>query len=479
MTFFRNSIFVLLLYSLTTFSQTKLPSFFSDYMIIQQNDSVNVWGKDMPNAKVKINSSWGEKSSSLADDKGNWSLKIKTPIASYKEHTISVIGSQTIKIKHVLVGEVWFTSGQSNMEMPMKGFSNSPIRGANEFILNSTNKFIRLFKAKRQASFFPEDNVTGVWQAAKPSSVNQFSALGYLFAKKMQSTLDIPVGVISSCWGGTRVKAWMPRATLQNFDFVKLPSKKVNKGAKRQTPSALYNGMIHPFLGYNIKGFLWYQGESDRLESEKYKKLFPSMVASWRNLWNLNYEIPFYYVQIAPFDYAKKDKVSKPNGALLREAQSFCLDIIPNSEMVITSDVGEENDIHPAEKETIANRLSYIALNKNYGFNYVNYKNPTYSSMKIKGNSIEIFFDSITSKRGNGLKSKVKNLQNFYIAGNDKIFYPAEAFITKKRTIEVFSEKVSNPKAVRYGFSNYFKATLFNSFYFPVSSFRTDNWEIE
>lgn len=461
-------------------SQTKLPAFFNDNMVLQQNDSVNIWGSDLPNTKIELEASWGKQAHTITDKKGKWKLKIKTPKASYINHTINIKGSSNLSLKNVLIGEVWLASGQSNMEMKMKGFTNSPIRGANEFILNSNNKNIRLFTVERHASFVPEKNVTGNWQIANPKSVAYFSALAYLFAKKIHQHLNVPVGIIATSWGGTKIKVWMPEETLKKFDFINLESKKSETDiAQRQTPAALFNGMIHPILGYNIKGFLWYQGETDRFEPNYYKELFPEMVKSWRNLWNLHHDLPFYYVQIAPFDYQKKDNRKKPNGALLREAQLLSLSKIPNSEMVITSDIGEKDNIHPAEKESIANRLAYIALHKNYGFKSINYKNPIYTKFEIKQDTIEVFFDEITMKNGNGLVSKSKTIENFFIAGEDQVFYPANAIITKNRTIKVFSKRVLKPKAVRYGFTNYFKGTLFNTFYLPLSSFRTDNWNID
>lgn len=482
MIFLKKSTFILLLYALCGFTQTELPSFFSDHMILQQNDSVKIWGKDIANKKIKIKTSWGEKETTMSNKKGHWMLKIKTPKASYKEYFLTVQGSSKVMIKNILIGEVWFASGQSNMEMPMKGKTNSPIKGANEFILHAKNNFIRLFKAKRSASFSPLEDVTGNWEVSSPESVKEFSALGYLFAKKLQKVLDIPVGIISASWGGTRIKAWTPAEALEKFDFITLASDtltEINQKEKKKIPSTLFNGMIHPFLGYNIKGFLWYQGESDRFQPNRYKKIFPTMVASWRSLWDLPHKTSFYYVQIAPFEYSNKDQVLTPNGALLREAQLQSLEKIPNSEMVTTSDIGNENDIHPSEKEPIANRLAYVALHKDYDFKSIAYKNPIYVKSVIKEKEIEIYFDAITSKKGNGLYSTSTILKDFYIAGEDKVFYAAKATITKKRTILVSSDKVPNPKAVRYGFSNYFKGSIFNTFGFPLTSFRTDNWELK
>ncbi|WP_421150559.1 sialate O-acetylesterase [Seonamhaeicola sp. NFXS20] len=461
------------------FSQVRLPAFFSDNMVLQQNDSVAIWGVDKPNTPISIEVGWGEKSLTKSDENGHWKFKIKTPKASYNSYDLIIKGSSTTKINNVLIGEVWFASGQSNMEMPIKGFSNSPVSGYNEFILNSKNQNIRLFRVRRSASVTPEKDVVGEWEQANPNTIDNFSAIGYLFAKKLQKTLKIPIGIISSCWGGTGIKAWSPKEALKGFSFIKFPKKLPSRdNEKRGTPTLLYNAMIHPFLGYNIKGFLWYQGESDRFHADKYKLLFPNMVKFWRKKWSLKTEIPFYYVQIAPYDYSARDRTKKPNGALLREAQLLSLSKINNSEMVVTADVGDCNDIHPSRKEQIANRLAYIALNKDYNFKTIKYKSPIYKSMEIKGDSIELFFDSITSSKGNGFNSYGKQLKGFYIAGEDKVFYPAKVIITKERTLKVFSEKVKSPKAVRYGFENCFEVTLFNAYGLPASPFRTDQWEV-
>ncbi|WP_299108348.1 sialate O-acetylesterase [uncultured Winogradskyella sp.] len=449
-------------------------------MVLQQKDDVAIWGNDKPNTVVHIETDWGIIDSTKSDNKGNWKIEIKTPIASYKNYSINISGSSTIALKNVLIGEVWFCSGQSNMEMTMRGYSNSPIRGSNEFILNSENKNIRLFKAKRQASLNPLDNVVGDWNEATPSAVYNFSAVGYLFAKKMQKILQIPIGIISSSWGGTKIKGWSSKEALEKYDFITFPTELPEKGKKeRETPTLLYNGMIHPFLGYNIKGILWYQGETDRFEYENYKELFPNMVNSWRREWNLEKEIPFYYVQIAPYDYATRDKTDKPNSALIREIQMQSLSKINNAGMVVTADVGDCENIHPSEKKTVATRLAYLALKNNYGFTQIGAQSPIYKEMKIVGEFIEIIFDDETAKSGNGLSSNQKELSGFLIAGEDKIFHPATVIITKDRTLKVFSEKVKFPIAVRYGFDNCFKASLFNTTNLPVSPFRTDQWEIK
>ncbi|UOB17805.1 sialate O-acetylesterase [Abyssalbus ytuae] len=474
--------YTFLLCLLTVFScmsQTHLPSFFGDNMILQQKDSVKIWGEDLPHKTIVIQTAWGSMASGITNNEGKWELKIKTPSASSVPQTITITGSSSIKLKNVLIGEVWFCSGQSNMEMPMKGFANSPVLRYNEFILDAANSKIRLFKAERQIGLHPVNDIVGSWTEATPASVKDFSAVAYLFAKKLQRVLKIPIGVICSSWGGTKIKGWTSKEALKKYDFIEFPtSLPTIEKEKRETPTLLYNGMINPFIGYGIKGILWYQGETDRLEYEKYKILMPNLVESWRNKWDKQ-SMPFYFVQIAPYDYSLRNKTKKPIGALLREAQLHSFLKMHNTGMVVTADVGDCNDIHPLEKEIVATRLAYLTLAKDYGFTQIIAQSPFYKSMKINENKIELTFDDYTTAEGNGLTSYKKELTGFVIAGKDKVFYPAKAIITTDKKVEVYSEKVKNPEAVRYGFENCFQATLFNTANLPASPFRTDNWDFE
>lgn len=467
MIIFKKITFLLvILYATVSFSQVKLPSFFSSNMVLQQNTSVSIWGTDKPKVEIEVIGSWGEKVLTKTDKSGNWKVKLKTPIAGKTSYNISIKGSNNVILNDVLIGEVWLCSGQSNMAMALKGFNFSPITNSNETILNAKNNNIRFFTTERNASLELENNVTGEWQVASPLTVKDFSATAYFFAKKIESILDIPIGLIHTSWGGSKVEAWMDVQTLANFKSIKLPES-IPKKQQNQTPSLLYNAMIHPFVGYGIKGVIWYQGESNVIDPKGYKELFPAMIKSWRENWNQG-DFPFYFVEIAPFNY------KQGNSAFLRESQLQTMQTVLNTGMVTTIDLGNCNNIHPSEKEPIGNRLAYLALSETYGVKGIGYNGPLYNKMEIVQDAkIKLYFDFVP----NGLFVKGNELSGFEIAGEDKVFYPAKAQIKRDKTVEVWSETVTKPVAVRYAFNNCVEGSLYNTEGLPASSFRTDNWE--
>ncbi len=453
-------------YSTVSFSQVKLPSFFSSNMVLQQNTLVSIWGTDKANIEVEVVGSWGKKATTKTDNNGNWKVKLNTPIADKTPYTIHIKGTNEVVLNNVLMGEVWLCSGQSNMAMALKGFNLSPITNSAEAILNAKNNNIRFFTAERNASLALENNVTGEWQIASPLTIKDFSATAYFFGKKIESVLDIPVGLIHTSWGGSKVEAWMDMQTLSNFKSIKLPDALPEK-QQNQTPALLYNAMIHPFVGYSMKGVIWYQGESNVSDPKGYKELFPAMIKSWREKWNQG-DFPFYFVQIAPNNY------KQGNSAFLREAQLETMQTVPNTGMAVTLDVGNCNNIHPSEKEPIGNRLAFWALSETYGIKGIGYNGPIYKEMEIveKG-KIKVRFNFVQ----NGLYVKGNELSGFEIAGEDKVFHPANAQIKGDKTVEVWSDIVTNPVAVRYAFNNCVEGSLFNTEGLPASSFRTDNWE--
>lgn len=445
-------------------AQTKVSNIFSDHMVLQRDSNVALWGTDLPNTKIEIQGSWGEENETYADEKGSWELKLKTKEAG-GPYTLEIHGSEKIQLQDVMLGEVWLCSGQSNMQMPMKGFNGQPVNGSNDLILESTNTNLRLFHVNKNMSKKPLKGIEGTWQQSTPEVVRNFSAVAYMYGKMLQHKLQVPVGIICSSVGGTRIESWTNKETLihggYNYD-----TSTTAQDIDRHTPSVLYNAMIHPLAPYRIKGVIWYQGESNRSNYQQYETLFPAMIQSWRELWNIG-EFPFYFVQIAPFSY-KPDV----NSAYLREAQLHSLKNTKNTGMAITMDIGEEACIHPAKKTEVAKRLLYWALTKSYDFKGIQYSGPLYKSMKVNNNTVELNFDYAPY----GVSSFGRELNHFTIAGNDKIFYPAKANI-KKGVLTVFSEQVPHPVAVRYAWENYVEGCLFNLAGLPASSFRTDHWE--
>jgi len=458
---------LLILFASVSYSQIKLPAFFSDNMVLQQKTMASVWGADKPNTKVTVTGSWNESTTTETDRDGKWKVKVKTPEAG-GPYSLSVEGSNKLILENVLIGEVWICAGQSNMEMPVKGFNNQPVSGGNEAILNSTNNDIRLFTIERKASLIPLEDVSGEWFCANPQSVKDFSAVAYFYGQKINSILNVPVGLISIVWGASRVEAWMDEETYSEFKQIEI-IEEIPEKYPQHSPSLLYNGMIHPLQGYGTKGFIWYQGESNITEPNEYLKLFPAMIKQWRNQWQQG-KLPFYFVQIAPFKYWGDNPV------YLREAQLKSMQTVENTGMVVTLDVGDCEFIHPPEKRIIGERLAYWALSKDYNFEALACSGPVYKEFETtEDGRIHLFFDYCP----NGLSSFGLPLTGFEIAGENKLFHPATAKINDNRTVTVFSEKVANPVAVRYAFIACPAGTLFNTEGLPASSFRTDDWQDE
>ncbi|HSC51994.1 MAG TPA: sialate O-acetylesterase [Phnomibacter sp.] len=460
----------------SAFSAIKLPYFFSDNMVLQQQAQSLIWGWSNAGSKITLITSWNKKKYVVtADEKGKWKTNIATPSAGGPfEITISE-GSNTVTIKNILIGEVWLCSGQSNMQMPMKGFKDQPILGATEAIFNSTNDQIRLYTVPMTVQREAKDtSMNASWNAAEPASVTNFSATAYYFGRLLQAKLKVPVGLVCNSYGGTPVESFMDEEALKAFpEITNFPSKTdTSKKFNNGNATAVYNGMLHPFLGYTIKGCIWYQGETNYNRPKQYETLFPAFVKMLRAKSN-NDSLPFYYVQIAPYNNSlnKADSVLRFNSAWLRDAQRKALAKIPNSGMAVTLDIGNENFIHPGDKETVGKRLAYMALAKTYGFKGFPYASPVYESVSFTGNVATIQF----ANAPNGFTSYGKPLSNFEIAGADKIFRPARAVIFQGKLL-VSAPEVPNPVAVRYAFKDFVVGDLFNTEGFPVSSFRTDDW---
>jgi sialate O-acetylesterase len=473
----KTHLFTLLIFffgqSITAQNKLRLPSLVSDNMVIQQSTSIEVWGWAEKNKKVGITASWNNAVQSTQSDKeGKWKITLDTPEAGGPFNIRVSTNKEAISIKNVMVGEVWLASGQSNMEMPIKGYSSEPINGNNELILHSKNPNIRMFTVKRNSSPQPLEGCVGVWRESDPENTLDFSAVAYVFAQKLNRVLDIPIGIIHSSWGGTPVEAWTEKEAMDKVVTAEEKStfryNSVEDKREQDAPSQLFNGMIHPLLNFKIKGVIWYQGESNRNHPKVYQKTFPLMIQNWRQLW-YNQKMPFYYVQIAPYGRYSGEVSS----ALLRETQLKTMDLLDQVGMAVTLDIGEYQSIHPAEKIKVGERLSYWALAKDYKIEGIQFSGPVYKSHEIDGNKILISFDHAAM----GLSTYGQPLNNFEIAGTDHIYQPAEAKILKNGTLEVFSEKVKEPKEVRYGWNNFLVGTLFNTFGIPASSFRTDNWE--
>lgn len=450
-------------------AEIKLPAIFGDNMVLQQQTNAAIWGTASSNRTIKVKTSWNGKNYTVKSDaEGFWELKVSTPAAG-GPFSISISDGTTLILNNVLIGEVWVFSGQSNMQMTMQGYMNEPILGSNETIAISSNKNIRLFTVERVKSLEPLNDFPGQWLECKPGNVAEFSAAAYFFGQMVQQALDVPVGLICSSWGGTRIEPWISESGFKEFDWVSLPDKDMEGDYSVQMPTVLFNAMISPMAGFAIQGALWYQGESNRLEPKEYEKLMPGLIENWRNQWGIG-DFPFYYCQIAPYDYGSAGL----NSALLREAQLNASTVLPNTGMACLMDVGEKQSIHPADKEAAGKRLAYLALAKTYGLKGIQYSGPVLKEMNVEGRLVYLTFDHAE----NGLTTFGKELVNFEVAGKNQRFVPATASITREGII-LFSPKVKEPVAVRYAFDDFVIGELFNTEGLPASSFRTDDMKME
>ena len=331
-----------------------------------------------------VSTSWSkEKTVVKAGDDGKWTVSVKTAGAG-GPFEITFNDGDILTLKNILLGEVWFCSGQSNMEMPIKGFNNQSVEGAADVIIGARPETpIRMCTVRRTASCTPQENCDARWLEHTPENVAGTSATAYFFAEYLQKTLNVPVGIIISAYGGTPIEAWMDKKTISEkfpeFNLAFLDADQKPKNLQHQ-PTTLYNSMVAPVIPYTVKGIIWYQGESNRKREKQYERLQPEFVGMLREQWGIG-EIPFYYVQIAPYNY---DNPMDNDGAKIREAQMKNLAAIPSSGMAVTLDIGDPDCIHPAKKKEVGHRLAYMALEKNYGFTMIDSYAPVYQSMEVR-----------------------------------------------------------------------------------------------
>ena len=492
----------------------RLPKVISDNMVLQRGLNIPLWGWADPGEHISasIGNHFAE---TVADADGTWRLFL-WPLDAGGPFELVFTGKSIVTVKNILIGEVWVCSGQSNMEMPVGNVATwySGVLNYKEEIAAANYPEIRLFKEDRIVSDKTQDDCEGNWSRCTPESVVDFSAVAYFFGRKLHTELGVPIGIIDASNGGTNIDAWMSRAVLESdpdfkpvledfrqqmADYPKLMKvyeqrmaqhKKEVDEAKaagkpvpwrepmppagpgdKNTPSGLYNGMIAPLLHCRIAGVIWYQGENNTGNPHLYEKLFPALIKNWRQAWGQG-DFPFYFVQLAGFNTNQTWwGGGAKNWVLLREAQSKTL-AVPNTGMAVASDIGDANDTHMKNKQEVGRRLALLALSKTYGKN-IFCSGPSYKSMEIKGDRILLHFDytdsGLTAKDGSALKG-------FTISGADKKFYEATASIHGD-IIEVSSNEVAKPIAVRYSWKDYCDANLCNRENLPAAQFRTDDWD--
>ena len=452
----------------TSFAEVSLPNFFSDNMVLQQQTECNLWGTADKGQTVKITTSWDQKTYLVKAGKdGKFEVKVQTPEAG-GPYEITFNDGKAVTLHNILIGEVWICAGQSNMEMQMKGFKQQPVEGTTEELLRCKDSQLRLFTVKRHVSLTPRYNVTGQWNEANSASVRDFSATAYYFGKALRATLDVPVGLIVTSWGGSACEAWMKADWLRAFPKVKqtITVGDVSK-LQQRCPTALYNGQLYPLIGYTMKGAIWYQGEDNVPRYDYYAPLLKAMVEGWRKEWKQG-DFPFYYCQIAPYDYSL---IEWKGSQYLREQQLKAESMIPNARMAVLMDAGLEYGIHPRKKRQAGERLAILALANTYDVKGLP-DFATYKEVTFQNDTAVVAFDR--SKEWvyfeHGTTSK-----NFEVAGSDKVFHPATKVWVSRNRVYVVCEEVKTPVAVRYAFKDWAEGDLMHDG-LPVSSFRTDNW---
>lgn len=447
----------------------------TDGMVLQQNSEAAVWGTATPGALVTVTPSWnGSSYKGKAGADGRWTVKVTTPAASYKQHSMTVKGDgSSIRINDVLVGEVWFASGQSNMEMPMRGFYNCPVENALEYISGpAATEKIRMFTVPIKQSYEPLTEVDAKWQGAESSTIPDMSATAYFFARKLNETLDVPVGIVSCAYGGARIESWTPKEILETYPDEDLSREAIEAQVHYVRPYLAYNAMLNPVKGYTVKGFIWYQGCSNVGKHDQFVERMNNMVLHWREEWDdADAELPFYMVEIAPYRYKPVPEVSY--SSMLREAQHEAAAAIPNCGIVVTNDLVdtfEMDNIHPMRKKEVGDRLAYLALNRNYGFSRVACDSPEAVRCIRMQNSNELGVELTNTPNGLSRWMEIKGLE---VAGSEGVFYPVTYayFESNPRVLRVRSEFVHDPCEVRYGWGDFNPGNLKNTEGLPVAPF--------
>jgi sialate O-acetylesterase len=499
------------------FAELSVPHFFSDHMILQRERAAAIWGKADAGAEVSV-AFKGKSASAKAGADGKWRTEIETGAADASGAALTIsAGKDKIEIQDVLVGEVWFASGQSNMFYTM---NRSPEYAA--LIAESKHPALRMFNAPLVTAEENQDDIDGSWKAATPETVADYSAVAFFFARKLHLELGVPVGVIKSAWGGKPVETFTSREALNTlpgtkalveamlkeestYDQAKADAAYATKleqwkatmaAAKGKSaderkrlpkkpdapkrplltegrPGVLYAAMIHPFVGYTMRGAIWYQGEGNaRPGAVPYDQTLPLMINDWRKRWND--EFSFYYVQLASYHAPSTAPGTPDSWALTQDRMRLVLGTTPKTGMAIINDVGEANDIHPKNKKDPGERLARWAVAKDYGKQLI-YSGPLFKSSEVKDSAIRVTFD----QSGAGLKSRDGGpLKRFEIAGADKAWKWADAKVDGTDSVLVSSAEVKTPVAVRYAWAaNPEGANLVNSDGLPASVFRTDDWD--
>jgi sialate O-acetylesterase len=491
-------------------AELKLPAIIGDHMVLQQQQANPIWGWDTPGTSITVSFA-GQTYPATAAADGKWTVKLAPMPANASPQTLSVAGSSKREIADVLVGEVWMCSGQSNMGFTLSGDWNGDIEAAASKLPN-----LRLIKVPQLGTQELQNDFKGAWTASTAESARSFSAVGFYFGRYLQEILNIPVGLIDNSWGGSAAEAWVRRESLEKDPRFKplmestvkrelaLTSEKAKSEhdkamaawkvasdkakaegktpprppvspqqwlAGNARPGNIFAGVVHPTLGYGLKGVIWYQGESNASRAHEYATLFPFMIEQWRKEWGQG-DFPFYWAQLADFQQ-ERSAPGDSTWAELRESQTKTMQL-PNTGQAVIIDLGEGRDIHPKNKRDVAARLVRWALVKDYGLDF-KYRSPEFKSLNIQGNKAVVTLDCY----GSALRPfDVQEARGFAVCGEDKVWHWATGKIVGKDTIEVTSEAVPAPVAVRYAWADNPVCNLFSNEGLPVTPFRTDDFEM-
>ncbi|MDB6006404.1 MAG: hypothetical protein JWR15_3391 [Prosthecobacter sp.] len=509
---------LLTLLAVSARAELKLPAIIGDNMVLQQKQANPLWGWDAPGTEVTVTFA-GQTKTAKADDKGKWTVKLDAVPANANPATITIKGSSTKELKNVLVGEVWICSGQSNM-----GFTVAGTWDADLDIAQAKYPLIRLISVPQVGTQEIQDDFKGQWEECSPANVGPFTAVGYHFGRVLHEMLGVPVGLVDNAWGGSSCEAWVKRDLLEKdprfasiiahwknteatytqatFDkqvadhqvkadewtkarveaakakqFFTTPAPRAPKNplTGQGRPGNLYAGVLHPTIGYGIKGVIWYQGESNASRAKEYGELFPFMIEHWRKEWQQG-DFPFYWVQLADFKPYQTEPIDS-DWAELREAQTRTMSKLQHTGQCVITDLGEANDIHPKNKRDVAERLVRWALVNDYGMK-LPYRSPELKDAKFDGGKALLTFDYAPQ----GLRTiDTDEVKGFAICGEDKKWVWAKANIiggSKRGTnqIEVSAEGVAKPVAVRFAWADNPVCNVYSAEGLPVTPFRTDSF---
>lgn len=489
-------------------ADVRLPKVLSDHMVLQRDSPIHIWGWADPGECIAV-SLHAQNVSTKASGLGLWSVYL-APESAGGPFQLVVHGTNTVTVSDVLIGDLWIASGQSNMDIPLDGYPGlAVIKDAAQETAHADHPQIRLLTVALKSSFYPQNDIDGNWKICSPGTVGQFSAVAYFFGRDVQEREHIPIGLIDATWGGTPAWAWVSLDALgadasfapvfatrgkmvdqlNNVDLLVAKEKREDAAAKAAglpapqhqwhhdpnswAPAGLFNGMISPLTPYSIKGVIWYQGEadSDLGLADMYQRTFRTLIADWREEWHEG-NFPFLFVQLSSYDAPPSQNM---DWGLIREAQRRALSLA-NTAMAVSLDVGQADNIHPPDKQSVGHRLALAARVLDYN-EHIEYSGPLFRRAVPEGSSMRVWFD-----HDKGLASRTPQVQGFEIAGADHHFFPAAAAIaagsidgSANPSVVVSSPSAPDPEYVRYGWANYAVTSLVNGAGLPAAAFTSED----